>query len=111
MAGEGALTVSIKTGIFNEYKDIPALAGASKENFSDDLPVVVLSVVDSGPGIEESTISQLFEPFFTTMDPGKGTGLGLFIVARLLTSMNAFIGVENSPQGGGRFTLVFPREE
>ena len=53
-------------------------------------------------------VSQLFEPFVTTKEPGKGTGLGLAVSARLIDAMGGTIAVENDDAGGARFTIVLP---
>ena len=49
--------------------------------------VVVIMVSDNGPGLPSADQTHVFDPFFTTKEPGKGTGLGLFISARLVTGM------------------------
>ena len=66
-------------------------------------------VSDNGSGIPESDRSRIFDPFFTTKDPGRGTGLGLNIVYRLVTKFRGVIVVERSPSGGASFLLRFPR--
>lgn len=70
--------------------------------------VVCLSVSDDGPGLEPSTTENLFDPFFTTKEPGKGTGLGLFICARLVEGMGGRIEAGISRGDGAMFTLRFP---
>lgn len=109
MQRQGALTVTVKTGIFNEYKHLHLQAGTSLEQFSESLPVVVINIEDSGPGVDPQVVAQIFEPFFTTRDPGQGTGLGLYLVARALESMRGAIAVENTGHGA-RFIVILPRE-
>ncbi len=70
--------------------------------------VVSISVVDNGPGIDEAHIDQLFDPFFTTKEPGKGTGLGLAVCARLIEGMGGRIEGGNHPDGGARFVIQLP---
>jgi signal transduction histidine kinase len=70
--------------------------------------VVVLSVRDNGPGIDPDRIDSVFDPFFTTKDPGKGTGMGLAICARLADGMGGRIQVESPPGGGAHFTVRLP---
>lgn len=70
---------------------------------------VSLSIRDSGPGIDESHLPQVFEAFFTTKDAGKGLGLGLSISYRLAKDMQGRLSACNSPEGGAEFTLVLPR--
>ncbi len=68
---------------------------------------VVVRVVDNGPGIPDAVRPHLFEPFFTTKPVGKGTGLGLDIVRRLLTHNDAGIDVDSRP-GRTEFRVSLP---
>ena len=68
---------------------------------------VVVRVVDNGPGIPADVRGRMFEPFFTTKAVGKGTGLGLDIVRRLLTHNDADIDVESVP-GRTEFRVSLP---
>jgi signal transduction histidine kinase len=58
---------------------------------------VVVRVVDNGPGIPAEVQAHLFEPFFTTKPVGKGTGLGLDIVRRLISHNDGEIEFESKP--------------
>ena len=69
---------------------------------------IVITVDDDGPGIEESQRSVLFDPFFTTKAPGKGTGLGLNIVYRIVTKYRGSIKILEGENGGARFAIRFP---
>lgn len=71
---------------------------------------VVVRVVDNGPGIPTEIREHLFEPFFTTKPVGKGTGLGLDIVRRLIVHNDAEIEVETAP-GRTEFRVSFPLAE
>jgi signal transduction histidine kinase len=68
---------------------------------------VVVRVIDNGPGIPKHIQEQMFEPFFTTKPVGKGTGLGLDIVRRLLGHNDGTIEVDSSP-GRTEFSVRFP---
>ena len=70
--------------------------------------VVVVSVSDNGPGLPSADQTHVFDPFFTTKEPGKGTGLGLFISARLVAGMGGRIDVESTDDGGARFEVRLP---
>ena len=70
--------------------------------------IVVITVSDNGPGLTESDVENVFDPFFTTKEPGRGTGLGLFISARLVGGMGGRIEVENRPGSGARFVVRLP---
>ncbi len=63
---------------------------------------------DSGPGIPAENLKQIFDPFFTTKDPGKGTGLGLYISYDIIKKIGGSISVENRKSGGAIFTIVLP---
>jgi len=68
---------------------------------------VVVRVIDNGPGIPEDVRSRIFDPFFTTKDVGKGTGLGLDIVRRLVARHDGDIRVDSRP-GRTEFSVVLP---
>ena len=68
---------------------------------------VVVRVVDNGPGIPPEIRGRLFEPFFTTKPVGKGTGLGLDIVRRLISHNDAEIEVDSEP-GRTEFSVTLP---
>lgn len=68
---------------------------------------VVVSVTDTGPGIPDDIAARIFDPFYTTKEPGKGTGLGLHTVHTILKRANADIEVSSSPQGT-TFTVTIP---
>lgn len=70
--------------------------------------VVEVTVTDNGPGLPAELIDQVFEPFVTTKDPGKGTGLGLALCARLVESMGGAIRADNAEEGGAVFSVVLP---
>lgn len=69
---------------------------------------LVIEFADSGPGIKPENIKQIFDPFFTTKDPGKGTGLGLYISYDIIQKLGGSITVENRKSGGAIFTIVLP---
>ena len=68
---------------------------------------ISLSVEDSGTGISKENMGKLFEPFFTTKDVGRGTGLGLAMVAKLCNEIGAHIDVESHVGIGTKFTVRF----
>ena len=71
-------------------------------------PGVRLSVRDTGSGMSEETRARMFEPFFTTKPPGKGTGLGLMVVAHVAQRAGARIAVKSAPGVGTEVAIVFP---
>ncbi len=70
---------------------------------------VVLSVEDTGFGMDEATKQRLFTPFFTTKDVGEGTGLGLSVVLGIVSAHGGTIHVESAPGRGAMFKVVLPR--
>lgn len=70
--------------------------------------VAVIDVTDTGPGIPEADLEQVFDPFFSTKEPGRGTGLGLSICGRLVEGMGGRIEASNAPEGGARFIIRLP---
>jgi two-component system NtrC family sensor kinase len=73
--------------------------------------VVEIAVADNGNGIPDDLIDQIFEPFVTTKDPGKGTGLGLAVSARLVETMGGIMRAESVTGGGSTFIVVLPAGE
>ena len=66
---------------------------------------VILSVADTGMGMTPEIQEQALEPFFTTKEPGLGTGLGLPIVANLLKRVGAKLSIKSAPAAGSTFSL------
>ena len=72
---------------------------------------VMITIKDTGPGIKKEHLDKLFTPFFTTKDPGKGTGLGLNIVHKIVTNHAGTINVKSEEGKGAAFILRFPKSQ
>jgi signal transduction histidine kinase len=70
---------------------------------------VELQLADTGPGVPEELREEIFNPFVTTKK--TGVGLGLSIVSKIIDGHHGTIRVENAPDGGAVFTILFPLDE
>lgn len=91
---------------FNQSPTIPR-----EDIFPSETEVVQISVADSGSGVEAEHLAHIFEPFYTTKEPGRGTGLGLAVAARLIDGMGGTIRVESQVDSGTVFSILLPRED
>jgi two-component system NtrC family sensor kinase len=80
----------------------------SRIEFAAGQPGTLMFVADSGPGVAPEDREKVFEPFYTTKEPGRGTGLGLAIVARSVHEMGGVVWVDLAREGGAAFKLFFP---
>ena len=70
---------------------------------------ICIEIEDNGPGIDESIINQIFNPFFTTKKQGVGTGLGLWVSYFIIQEKHqGTITVESTPGKGTRFIMHLP---
>ncbi len=73
------------------------------------VPGALLYVADEGPGVPDEDRERVFDPFFSTKDPGKGIGLGLAVVARTVDESGGVIWVDRAREGGAVFKVFLPQ--
>jgi len=74
-------------------------------------PFIELSIQDTGQGMDTKTMARIFEPYFTTKDTGKGTGLGLAVIHGIVKTLHGFIQVESELGKGSTFQVYIPALE
>jgi len=101
MPDGGILTISTEEKEFpgHEGKVLPEMAPG---------PYVVLRVADTGTGMDQETLERIFNPFFTTKEVGRGTGLGLAMVYGIVKNHQGHIVCESEPGGGTSFVIYLP---
>jgi PAS domain S-box-containing protein len=102
MPGGGRLTIALAD----------ASLGASLATSPDVIPpgrYVVLSMTDTGCGMDAEILSHAFEPFFTTKETGKGTGLGLATVYGIVRQSGGYVAVASAPGEGTTLRIFMPR--
>jgi CheY-like chemotaxis protein len=90
--------------------DISSLEEAPHSDL-DTGPYLMLTVSDTGSGIDRAIMERIFDPFFTTKKPGEGTGMGLAAVHGIVKSYGGAIVVDSAPGKGATFHVFFPRVE
>ncbi|MBS1875976.1 MAG: PAS domain S-box protein [Acidobacteria bacterium] len=101
IAARGAIRIETRNVRFDDrYAATHATASAGD--------YVLLSMTDTGAGMDAETQAHIFEPFFTTKAAGKGTGLGLATVHGIVTRSGGHISVESAPGRGSTFRIYFP---
>ena len=116
------LVMNLATNASHAMKDRPGRLGITLESIQVDANQValnpglrvgaylLLTVSDTGHGMDAGTISRIFDPFFTTKKAGEGTGLGLAVVHGIVQNHEGVITVSSQPGQGTRFQVYLPAQ-
>jgi PAS domain S-box-containing protein len=97
----GSFTISTKSAIIdNEY--------IRSHGYGTPGEYALISISDTGVGIDKYTQAKIFEPFFTTKEVDKGTGLGLSLVYGIIKQHNGYINIRSEPGEGTTFSIYLP---
>src|SRR5436309_805457 len=121
-AGDGIVILGVRAWVYESRRASPRRASDPQRTAFPRRPEsrpartdlvagqrgVLLYVADSGPGVPPEDREQVFDPFYTTKEPGRGTGLGLAIVARAVHDMGGVVWVDTAREGGAAFKMFFP---
>ncbi len=98
-------TLTLRTGLRRADEEFRAT-----RNWASEESYVVVEVEDTGHGMDEAIQARIFEPFYTTKEPGRGTGLGLFVAYSMITNHRGAIEVTSTPGSGTRFRVFLPAD-
>jgi PAS domain S-box-containing protein len=101
MPGGGFLTIETET-IYIDHEFI------REHGYGKEATYALMSVADTGMGMDKTTRAKIFEPFFTTKEVGKGTGLGLAMVYGIIKQHDGYINVYSEPGKGTTFRIYLP---
>jgi len=101
MEGSGVLTIGLS--------QVPAIEDSHvKAENLHSRPYFELRVADTGSGMDQSTLDRIFHPFFTTKEKGKGTGIGLSVVHRIVKKFGGLVTVKSTVGAGTTFYVYLP---
>jgi signal transduction histidine kinase/ActR/RegA family two-component response regulator len=102
MPDGGILSINISSAAVDaEFK--------RRHGFGEAGAYALVTITDTGIGMDEKTRMRIFEPFFTTKEVGKGTGLGLSMVYGIVKQHHGYINVESEPGKGTIFSIYLPK--
>jgi signal transduction histidine kinase/FixJ family two-component response regulator len=101
--GDNTGAISVKLFVVNASV---ARYDLNKDIVADEY--IVVSIEDTGEGMEESVMERIFEPYYTTRETGKGTGLGLSVVHGIIAELDGAILVTSKKNVGSKFTVYLP---
>jgi len=101
MNDQGTLTITTR-------KLTPPQVGALDSASSKSRPHVAVMITDTGTGMDAETIDRAFDPFFTTKEEGKGTGLGLYMVAQTAKKHGGWVTIDSAIGKGTTVSMYLP---
>ena len=104
MPNSGDLFISTRNCNSDDFKDKPYTP-------KPELNYILLSVRDTGEGMDKDVMKKVFEPFFSTKEPGKGTGLGLASCYGIIKGHGGFIDVDSEIGNGSTFRIYLPASD
>jgi PAS domain S-box-containing protein len=111
IGNEGRLVQVVLNLVMNAMHALPPGPAASNEiavRTRSDGAHAIIEVADSGPGVPPADRERIFEPFFSTKEIGKGTGLGLFVCRNIVRGFSGEVEVGDRPGGGALFRVTLP---
>lgn len=105
MGDGGTLVIEVRTAVIDAAYARMSTSGATPGKY------VGFAITDNGTGIPPDQLASIFEPYFTSKEPGKGTGLGLSNSLAVVRELGGFITVESVPGQGATFTVFLPAAE
>jgi signal transduction histidine kinase len=111
VVGSTSELTQIITNFVNNGVDAMDAEGELRLSTSSTKGTHTISVTDNGSGMDEATQKKIFDPFFTTKDPGKGTGLGLHVVRKIVEKHGAELNLKSELGKGTTFTVIFPHKK
>lgn len=113
VAGDSQHMIQVFINLLSNARDASPPRGRVQLDSSEDEFSIVFSVTDEGPGIPVDKMDQILEPFFTTKDPGEGTGLGLAMVYSIVEdhggNLEIISPVDRTHNRGAQFSIKLPR--
>jgi hypothetical protein len=109
--GNGGKLQQVFINILLNARD--AMPGGGKLNIDTSMndSMVLIDIRDTGVGISQENIKRIYDPFFTTKNTGKGTGLGLAVTYGIIQDHGGRIFVESTPGKGTHFSLKLPTRQ
>ena len=111
MRGDYLSLNQVFINLCNNARDSMPGGGELTIEAKKDTEKVMITIADTGCGMDEETLKNIFDPFYTTKDIGEGTGLGLSITHGIIKEHNGTISVSSQPNKGTTFTISFPIAE